>query len=287
MSFRDIVVILRPQPAGTSEAAVEYAATMAMALDARVSAIACAVLPKVPQRLLGNALLDVSAMATALGRKSEADAKKLLTTFEQVMVAKQGRIGEVVFLARRSPEVPEALVDFARLRDLSILPMPEGDYISNFDAQWYAEAIIFESGHPILVLPQKRTGAGPIEFGSVLVAWDKSRAAARAIADAMPILEKARRVRLLTVAGEKQMPSERPNSELAKHLETHGVKAVVDEVDAAGRAIGEVLTKQAAAHQCDLIVMGAYGRSRLREFVLGGATKSMLTHPPAPLFLSH
>jgi hypothetical protein len=135
--------------------------------------------------------------------------------------------------------VPHILVDYARLRDLAILPMPEGTYVSQLDAQWYAETLIFDSGHPVIVLAQDRQGFGPVAFDNVMVAWDKGRASSRAIADAMPILQAAKRVHLLTVLGEKPIVSKRSGAELAEHLAVHGVDVSLKEP--AGRAIGKVL----------------------------------------------
>ncbi len=159
------------------------------------------------------------------------------------------------------------------------------DRSSQFDAQWDAETIIFQSGHPAIVLPAEL--ANPIALDTVIIAWDKGRASARAIADAMPILEKAKQVRIVTVTGEKPIASSQTSAELAQHLALHGINSVVDEVDAAGRAIGNVFRDQVTTHRANLLVMGAYGHSRFREFILGGATKSMLTRPPTTLFLSH
>ena len=103
----------------------------------------------------------------------------------------------------------------------------------------------------------------------------------------MPILERAKRVCILTVANEKRIDTRRSGVELAKHLARHGIDIVLDEVDAEGRKIGEMLEAHVTYRNADLLVMGAYGHSRIREFVLGGATKSMLARPPVPLFLSH
>ena len=75
--------------------------------------------------------------------------------------------------------------------------------------------------------------------------------------------------------------------ELRQYLERRGIVAGSDSVDAAGRTIGEVLTSELLTRQADLLIMGAYGHSRMREFILGGATRSMLSNPPVPLFLSH
>ena len=119
------------------------------------------------------------------------------------------------------------------------------------------------------------------------MAWDFSRPAARAVADALPIWGKAKQVCVVTVTNEKIIDTKRSGEELAKYLSRHGVQVVLDNVDAAGQRIGNVLEAYAASRNADLIVMGAYGHSRVRDFILGGATKNMLSRPPIPIFLSH
>jgi nucleotide-binding universal stress UspA family protein len=161
--------------------------------------------------------------------------------------------------------------------------VPEGDYVD----QWYAESIIFGSGRPTVVLPETPKRAGAFALNTVVVAWDYSRPAARAVADSIPILERAKLVRIVVVTNEKVFDTKRSGPELAKHLARHGVEVVLDTVDAAGRGIGDVLESYVASRNVDLLVMGAYGHSRIREFILGGATKSMLSRPPLPIFLSH
>jgi len=284
MSFRDVLVILRPYPAQVSEATVDYAATVATALGARTSVIACAVLPKVPQRILGNALINVSGMIHEEGQKSEHNAKALVSLFVEAIKKKSGTLGDQFCLSRPSSEVPVVLAQHARLHDLTILSLPEGDYVSQFDAQWYAETVMFDSGAPTMILPERAASAA---FDTVVVAWDKSKVAARSIADAIPLLKSAKDVRLLTVQGEKHIVDEPSSSLMAKHLERHGIRVAVDEVQAGNRAIGDVLKAHVQSTGADLLIMGAYGHSRFREFVLGGATKTMLTHPPCPLFMSH
>ncbi|MCW5734107.1 MAG: universal stress protein [Enhydrobacter sp.] len=284
MSFRNILVVLRIYPAGVSVDAVNSAVEIAAALAPRVSAIACAVRPRVPQSILGNVLLDVSAMVGEEYRKSEHDAERLLAAFEEA-AKRRGVFGERILRTCRPYEVPDVLAACSRLRDLTILPMPHGGHVSQFDAQWNVETILFQSGHPAIVVPD--SAAARAAFDTVIVAWDKSRAAARAIADAIPILQTAKHVRILTVTGEKAMESDHAGAELAHHLAFHGVDCVIDEVKAAGRPIGEVLGAHVSGHRAQLLVMGAYGHSRLREFILGGATESMLHKPPTVLFLSH
>ena len=282
MSFKDILVALASYPQPTPISAVEEAVDLAVALGGRISAIACEVKIKAPGGPLVNFLLDVPAMVATEVKRSTTNAEQLLTAFEDV-AKKMGVFQERISEHCLTSQVPEIFVEYARLRDLTVIPVREGDYVD----RWYAELIIFGSGRPTVVLPHTRKRAAPFALNTVVVAWDFSRPAARAVGDAMPILEKAKRVCVLTVANEKAIDTRCSGAELAKHLARHGLEVVLDEVDAEGRKIGEVFEAHVTYRNADLLVMGAYGHSRIREFVLGGATKSMLARPPVPLFLSH
>jgi nucleotide-binding universal stress UspA family protein len=281
MAFKDVLVALTTYPDPTPVSAVDDAIDLAAALGAKISAIACEVKIRAPGSPLGNYLMDIPAMVAAEVKKSAANAQQLLAAFQDA-AEKRGIFQDRISEHCLTSEVPELLVEYSRLRDLTIVPVPEGDYLH----QWYAESVIFGSGRPAVVLPVRKR-AGSFALDTVIVAWDFSRPATRAIADAMPILEKAKRVCVLTVTKEKAIGTRRSGAELAKHLARHGVDVVLDEVDAKGRSIGDVFESHVTYRNADLLVMGAYGHSRLREFVLGGATKSMLTRPPAPIFLSH
>jgi nucleotide-binding universal stress UspA family protein len=172
------------------------------------------------------------------------------------------------------------LVREARVRDLTILPA----VLEGHNYRWFAESIVFGSGRPLLILPPR---GREFALGTVVIAWDGSRPAARAVADALPMLERAKEVRILTVVNEKELSSESPAAELSRYLERRGIAAKSDCVDAAGRQISEVFKSYLTSNQTDLLVMGAYGHSRVREFILGGATLSMLSKPPVPILLSH
>src|SRR5215813_15600975 len=104
---------------------------------------------------------------------------------------------------------------------------------------------------------------------------------------AIPILEKAKRVCVLTVMKEKAIDTRRSGAELTKYLARHGVDVVLDEVDAKGRSIGDVFEAHVTYRNANLLVMGGYGHSRFREFILGGATNRILARPPVPTLLSH
>jgi len=282
MAVKDILLALTSYPEPTPVSAVDEAIAFTVALGARISAIACEVKMRVPGSPLGTAFLNIPAMAAAEAKKSSTNAEKILVAFQDA-AEKHGVFQERILEQCLTSEVSELLVEYARLRDVTILPVPEGDYVE----QGHAESIIFGSGRPTLLIPHARKRAGASALDTVVVAWDFSRPASRAIADALPILEKTKRVCVVTVTNEKVIDAKRSGAELAKHLARHGINVALEAIDAAGRTIGDVLESYVNSHNADLLVMGAYGHSRIRDFILGGATKSMLSRPPFPIFLSH
>jgi nucleotide-binding universal stress UspA family protein len=280
MTFKDVLLALTTYPEPTPVAAVDLAVDFTAAIGAKISAIACEVKIKAPASVLGTLLIDVPAMAATESRKSATNAQNLLVTFQN-SAERRGIFQERILEHCLIPEAPDLLVEYARLRDLTIVTVPE----PNFMNQSYVEPIIFGSGRPTLVTP--RTWDKAFALDTVVVAWDFSRPAARAVADALPLLEKAKHVFVVTVTNEKLIDTKRSGAELAKHLARHGVDVTLDAADAAGRSIGHTLSTYVESRDADLLVMGAYGHSRIRDFILGGATRSMLSRPPIPVFLSH
>ena len=277
MAFRDILVVLTSYPEPTPVSVVEEAVAVASVLGAHIAALSCEMHVQVPGHFMSGAVVGLPGVVAGEAAKSRRNALDLLATFDAA-AAKAGVSFESILAKCKTFEVPELLVEYARIRDLTIVP-EEND-------RWYAEAVMFGSGRPTLILPQKPRSR-PFELGTVAVAWDFSRAAARAVSDAMPLLEKAKRVRVVTVLNEKRLDRKHSAEELSKNLSRHGIDVVFDGVDAQGRPIGAVLEAYVASHGVDLLVMGAYGHSRLREFVLGGATNSLLSKPPLPILFSH
>ncbi|WP_291845833.1 universal stress protein [Bradyrhizobium sp.] len=279
MAFKDILLTLTSYPDPTPALVVEDAASIAAAFGAHLAAVACEAHVDIPGHFLSGSIADVPGMIAREADKSRRNAKDLLAAFDAA-AEKAGLLHETYLEKCATFAVPDLLVDYARLRDLTIVPVPE-----SYD-QWYAETVIFGSGRPTLVLPESPRPR-PFELKTVAVAWDFSRAASRAVSDAIPMLEKASKVRIVTVTNEKKLDSKHSAEELAKNLARHGIDVVLDKVDADGRPIGEVLEAYCVAHRVDVLVMGAYGHSRWREFVLGGATKSLLSKPPLPILFSH
>jgi nucleotide-binding universal stress UspA family protein len=277
MAIRDILLTLTSYPDPTPVSVVDRAVSLASVLGAHIAAISCEVHIQVPGSFVSFGV--ASGIAAGETHRSHDSAQALLAAFEAA-AQRAGVLHETIHEKSLVYRVPERLVEYARLRDLTIVSVPE-----SYD-QWYAEAIIFGSGRPTLVLPVSPP-ARPFELNTIVVAWDFSRSAARAVADAIPLLEKAKRVRIVTVTNEKVIDTKHSSEELAKNLARHGIDVILDRVDAAGWSIGDVLTREVASCNADLLVMGAYGHSRFREFVLGGATRSMLSKPPLPILFSH
>lgn len=279
MAFKDILVTLTSYPEPTPVSVAEDAVMIAATLGAHLTAVACEVHVQIPGHFLSGTIANVPGIIAGEAEKSRNNARDLLAAFDTA--ADKAGVQHETFLEKCPTfAVPDLLVDYARLRDLTIVPVPEG-----YD-QWYAEAVIFGSGRPTLVVPESPRPR-PFELGTVVVAWDFSRAAARAVADAIPLLEKAKKVRVVAVTSEKVFDTKHSAEELAKNLTRHGIDVVLDKVDAKGKAIGEVLEAYVAAQRADMLVMGAYGHARWREFILGGATKSLLSKPPLPILFSH
>lgn len=167
----------------------------------------------------------------------------------------------------------------ARYFDL-VLAAAEPD---NATTRAMTEALVFETGRPVLILPPSGLGEGRRR---VAIAWDGSRVAARAVADAMPLLAAAERVHVLTVTDEKPLQAQAGRL-LAEGLRDRGIAAEASTVEAEDRPIGATLQDDALALGAGLLVMGGYGHSRLRDFVLGGATLGVLNDPRMPVMMSH
>ena len=120
-----------------------------------------------------------------------------------------------------------------------------------------------------------------------MIAWDGSRVATRAVADARDFLRLANTVTIASVTDEKELPTLNPGQRLATYLAQHDIPATVASIQSLGRPIGDVLQDHALDIGADIMVMGAFGHSRMRDFVMGGATASILQGLKLPVFLSH
>ena len=169
----------------------------------------------------------------------------------------------------------------AHVHDLTVL---DAEPIALDVDRGLIEAVLFESGRPVVVVP---AGCNVFAARRVIVAWDGSGRAARALHDAMPLLRAAEAVEVVSVVGEKDLSTAVPGAEVAPHLARHGVNATVKDLVAKQGDVAETLRSQAGLFRADLIVMGAFAHSWIREMVLGGVTQSLLKESPVPLFMSY
>lgn len=149
------------------------------------------------------------------------------------------------------------------------------------------QRVALESGRPVLVIP---TRWGGTRYGqNIAIAWNNSREAARATFDALPFLERATSIKLITV-GESRDSDGAPAisaADVAATLARHGLRIEIETMAPVSGAIGPALLARATAGGADMLVMGAYGHSRMREFILGGATRDVLKSMTIPIFMSH
>jgi len=281
MTIRDILLPLTSYPAPTATRAIANAVALAGDLAAHVSAMTFELDIQSPVGLYADPV-GVRGILAADRKKSAENARALAQTFETL--ASKGSVSHDHEVAQCPPlDVPARVARAARFHDLSVVPLKDGDG----EPRDIAERLIFESGRPVLVFPEDPKGHVPTSFETVAVAWDLSRPAVRAVADAMPFLQRAKQVRFFTVVDDKAIKDAGLGETLARHLARHGMDAVMEDLRSGGRPIGRVFEDYVAEHKADLLVMGAYGHSRMREFILGGATDHMLTRPPTWVLMSH
>lgn len=176
----------------------------------------------------------------------------------------------------------------ARYADLTILGQGSVEDPKNYPDPFLAEDVVMQSGRPVLIIPN--TGHFEMPGKRVLISWNGSREAVRAVNDAMPILQAADKVTVLVVNPEKPASGDHgdiPSADIAHYLARHGVKAEAASTKTDQSDVGEIILARAFDVDADLIVAGAYGHSRTKEWILGGVTKTLIHETTVPAFLSH
>jgi len=266
--IRNVLVQLGEDERRRARAAAAFA--VARSFDGQVLGVFPLVRPQAPNLVEVNL---TSLTAREWGRRQEA-ARQAQKDF----LAEAASAG-VPAEAREEEGLPEeVLTDWGRTADLVVLSQPARD-----DDDRPAEELVLGLGRPVLMVPY--AGEFPTMGESVAVAWNGSREAARALQSAMPFLVRAKKVFLIGVdlEGRARASIER----LAPNLARHGVDVRLERIPSAGLAVGDVLLNAVADCGADLLVMGAYGHSRTRELVFGGATRSLFGHMTAPTLFAH
>jgi nucleotide-binding universal stress UspA family protein len=273
--IKDIIVNLSvPKP---KDVAADFAISVASLFQAHLSAVAFAY--TAPVAAMGEGFPTPSLDDWEAERRAEA---------EQTQRAFEHRAGlaGVTFDSRIvSDDVEGAAVAFgeiARNYDLSVVA--QSDPEDTLPQDLLIEAALFDSGRPLLVVPYIQSKGIALE--RVMVCWDGSRNAARAVGDALPLLTRARHVDVVTVEQREQRKEVR-GAQIADHLARHKIAVDVKAIVAQDNDAASIILSQAADSDTDLIVMGAYGHTRLREFILGGATRDILSSMTVPVLMSH
>jgi nucleotide-binding universal stress UspA family protein len=272
-AFKDLLLLTRQ---GT-EAGNRYALWLADMCGARLTVASPVVSPVLPPMISSEMPGD---LLSRVQEEIENAARSALDAFLES--AKQTDVNvETLTLEVPSGDLGREVSRLAQYFDATVLeqPNPEGPDTSNV-----IEAVLFGSGRPVLIVPYIILHV-PSQLRTVLVAWNEGRLAARAIADALPLLQMADRVEVVTVSGTN--PRDGSAAMMAQHLAQHGIKADMKALARGDVDIGNTLVSYAADVSADLIVMGAYGHSRLREIVLGGTTRTILQSMPVPVLMAH
>lgn len=181
-----------------------------------------------------------------------------------------------------TPLIGNDVMTYGRNADLIVVSATDSSGTEGVEFD-FIERLVIAAGRPLLVLPF--LGSAKLDFDEILVGWDGGREAARAVFDALPLLQEAKRVRIVGV--DESARGEIPAASIAELLDRHGVKAELTSVASGGLRTGETLLRAANDHGAGLLVLGAYGHTRFTEFVFGGVTRHVLRHLDRPVLMSH
>lgn len=272
-----IPLVTYPEP--NSDAIAANAIAVAAQIGASIHALALnADIPPV-SNALSRLLLGVPEMIREAEALSRQRGDHLLATIN-TQASAVGVEATTNAIAVQPALLGDAAAAHARYFDLSLIGWEAGNPTSRMTA----EAVIFGSGRPAVLLPELSNVAA---VDQVAIAWDGGRVAARAVADAQPFLARSTHITVLTVIDEKPLKEEQAGERLAGGLRKRGLEVDVAAIRAEDCPIAETLQQTAIERGCKLLVMGGYGHSRVRDFVLGGATQGVLDDLLMPVLISH
>lgn len=278
MALKDIMVLV--DSSAHSADRLDVAIKLATDHDAHLTGLFVRMVPHVPQFVmsqLGPEVQDVQ-------RKYAQDAARAAHKIFEDKVRAAGIRAEWRAV---EGDLVDTVCLHAKYTDLVVMGQRDTSEDAMDGEDGLVDHVVLEAGRPVLVVPY----AGKFKtIGSkVVLAWNASREATRAVNDAMPLLQKAREVEVLAInpRGGRAGHGDVPGADISLHLARHGVKANAEHIFSDDVDPGAMLLSRAADAGADLIVMGAYGRSRLRELVLGGATRHLLRHMTVPVLMAH
>ncbi len=279
MPFKDILVLLDDTKA--CEGRLKAALALAAAHGAHLTGLCVVLEPAIPEYVRVQIPREVLA-------EQRTGSQRRLDELVERYSAKAEAAGQSLECRRhycQPPDLPELISLHARYADLLVMGQFDPD-----DGNWIGdrhlpEQVVLSVGRPVLMVPYIGAPAG---FGKhALVAWDAGREAARAVRDALPLLEAAQAVTVLVVQPRSSAHGELPGADIALYLARHDIKAEVQVVPSSEIGVPETVLSRLADFSADVLVMGAYGHARWRELVLGGVTQHILGHMTVPVLMSH
>ncbi len=260
MAIKDILLPLVGEPSAAAIAAIDKCMAVAGDMGVRVTAMAVEEDILVRPKVTISDDLDNTAAAEAV--RSVSNAHGLLKASDAA-ATRFGVRNEQRLSRLAAADIAINIAVCARLKDMSIVPVRPHDDQSEF------------------------AGELAVAFDQVVIAWDHTAPAARAVADALPMLQAAASVRIITATDDNTPAEMESGAALVSHLAEHGIKATFATVKIDGSAVGKVFEAYVRANAIDLLIMGAYRHSRLNELVWGGATKTVIGRPPCWVIMSH
>ena len=274
--IKDIVVNLG---LGAHDRAGDFAISVAAAFEAHVLGVAFAYEPIIPGTVMGGIPPE---FIESQRDESDKRAKAAVSRFEQA-AKRTGISFEGLVISASISGAADKLGRMGRRFDLVVVGQPERE--KSMPEEVVDEGVLFDSGRPVIFVPFIQKGG--LKLDRVMVCWDGSRTATRAIADSLPFLRKAKQVEVVMVANGRSKSDEIAGADLGQHLARHGLKVEVKRITSPDIDVASTILSYAADSSADMIVMGGYGHSRLREFILGGVTRGLLESMTVPALMSH
>lgn len=210
---------------------------------------------------------------------------KVKSAFETAL--KKAKLeGEFISIEGRSPLISDEIISHGKSADIIIVSATDPAEVSGVELDCI-ERVLIGAGRPLLVLP--RSNDHVLDLDRVVIGWNGGREAARAVFDSIPLMQTSKSVDVVCVdpKNEERVTPEEPGRRIVATLQRHKIKAAAKTMEGGGESAGKALIKHAKEIDAGLIVMGAYGHSRLREFVFGGATRHVLDDMARPVLMSH
>lgn len=275
MTYRSILTYFDGDDA--SEDRMHAAIAVARQTDAHLTALAIGYDPNIPPYAYGEA---AGAVMAELVEAAQADAEARVVA-ANALIAKAGILGDAQPVVCRYGALSREFGSYAQFSDLVVLTRPYGSDLPRTAADAF-EGALFDGAAAVLVCPP---GMDAIDTGTVLVAWNGSREALRAVRRAMPFLKSANSVELMIV--DPPSSEHAPGEQLATLLSRHGIPVVINAQPKSPESITDVLDRRIGELGAGLLVMGGYGHSRFREYVIGGVTRDILADAKVPILMAH